>query len=372
MAWLNYHHLLYFWTVARAGTIAAASKELHLSQPTISTQLKTLEESLGQKLFQRQGRKLVLTDVGQTTFRYADEIFRLGKELQKALETGGTPGTGLRFAVGVADVIPKLVAQRLLEPAFDAVPLLQLECHEGPLPQLLAQLALHELDVVLSDSPAPADIKVKAFSHALGESGTTFFARAGQAASLRRGFPKSLDGTPMLLPSRSTTVRRQLEIWLDSLGVRPSGLISTICSRSWPTRPATLTMKNSSRLFPEIERKRRRSSRGWLRLRASSRTRMLKPSQDSSRLKNRWGLSMPMLTAGSEDGMSFIGQSCKIQRIIGPYDSLVKAGNGEGVNGMLVPFPKKLRGGKISQYLGNKGPCHFCPLFQGTAVDISH
>ena len=121
MAWLNYHHLLYFWTVARAGTIAAASKELHLSQPTISTQLKTLEESLGQKLFQRQGRKLVLTDVGQTTFRYADEIFRLGKELQKALETGGTPGTGLRFAVGVADVIPKLVAQRLLEPAFDAV-----------------------------------------------------------------------------------------------------------------------------------------------------------------------------------------------------------------------------------------------------------
>ncbi|MBS1152586.1 MAG: LysR family transcriptional regulator [Myxococcaceae bacterium] len=221
MAWLNYHHLLYFWTVARAGTIAAASKELHLSQPTISTQLKTLEESLGQKLFQRQGRKLVLTDVGQTTFRYADEIFRLGKELQKSLETGGAPGTGLRFAVGVADVIPKLVAQRLLEPAFDAVPLLQLECHEGPLPQLLAQLALHELDVVLADSPAPADIKVKAFSHALGESGTTFFARPGQAASLRRGFPKTLDGTPMLLPSRATTVRRQLEIWLDSLGVRP-------------------------------------------------------------------------------------------------------------------------------------------------------
>ncbi len=221
MAWLNYHHLLYFWTVARAGTIAAASKELHLSQPTISTQLKTLEESLGQKLFQRQGRKLVLTDVGQTTFRYADEIFRLGKELQKALETGSSPGAELRFAVGVADVIPKLVAQRLLEPAFEKVPNLQLQCHEGPLPQLLGQLALHELDVVLSDSPAPADIKVKAFSHALGESGTTFFARAGQAGSLRRGFPKSLEGTPMLLPSRSTTVRRQLDIWLDSLGVRP-------------------------------------------------------------------------------------------------------------------------------------------------------
>jgi LysR family transcriptional activator of nhaA len=221
VSWLNYHHLLYFWTVARAGTIAAASKELHLSQPTISTQLKTLEEALGQKLFVRQGRRLVLTDVGQTAFRYADEIFRLGKELQKALETGSATGSGLRFAVGVADVIPKLVAERLLEPAFEAVGQLQLECHEGPLPQLLGQLALHELDVVLSDAPAPADIKVKAFSHALGESGTTFFGRGALAGPLRRGFPKSLGGAPMLLPSRSTTVRRQLEVWLDALEVRP-------------------------------------------------------------------------------------------------------------------------------------------------------
>ncbi len=125
MAWLNYHHLLYFWTVARSGTIAAASRELHLSQPTISTQLKTLEDALGQRLFQRQGRRLALTDVGRTTFRYADEIFRLGRELQEAV-TRGPVGQQVRFAVGVTDVIPKLVAERLLQPAFAAVPQLQL------------------------------------------------------------------------------------------------------------------------------------------------------------------------------------------------------------------------------------------------------
>jgi LysR family transcriptional activator of nhaA len=220
MAWLNYHHLLYFWTVARSGTIAAASKELHLSQPTISTQLKTLEQSLGHRLFARQGRRLALTEVGQTTFKYADEIFRIGRELQRALETGSA-GTQVRFSVGVADVIPKLVAERLIAPAFEATPELQLQCHEGPLPQLLAQLAVHELDVVLSDSPAPSDIKVKAFSHKLGESGTSFFARGAAVAGLKRNFPKSLDGAPMLLPSSSTAVRRQLEVWLDAQQVRP-------------------------------------------------------------------------------------------------------------------------------------------------------
>ncbi len=220
MAWLNYHHLLYFWTVGRSGTIAAASKELHLSQPTISTQLKSLEESLGIKLFARQGRRLVLTEMGQTAFRYADDIFRLGRELQEAV-TRGEEGQGVRFTVGVADVIPKLVAERLLQPAFSAVPQLHLEVHEGPLPQLLGQLAVHELDVVLSDVPAGSDIKVRAFSHALGESGATFFAKEDKVAALKRGFPKSLDGAAALLPSTSTSVRRQLEQWFDKVGVRP-------------------------------------------------------------------------------------------------------------------------------------------------------
>ncbi len=219
MAWLNYHHLLYFWTVARLGTIAAASKELHLSQPTISTQLKTLEESLGQKLFQRAGRRLALTDVGRSTFRYADDIFRLGRELQESLARG-TVGHQVRFSVGVADIIPKLVAERLLEPAFEAVPELQLECLEWPLPQLLAQLALHELDVVLADQPAPADVKVRAFSHKLGESGMTLFGTKAYAG-LAKKFPQSLDGAPMLLPSVGTAIRRDLDAWFEKLGVRP-------------------------------------------------------------------------------------------------------------------------------------------------------
>lgn len=219
MAWLNYHHLLYFWTVARTGTIALASKELHLSQPTISTQIKTLEDALGHHLFQRQGRRLVLTDMGRTAFRFADDIFRLGRELQEALTRGPT-GQQVRFSVGVADVIPKMVAERLLEPAFEAVPDLQLECHEGPLPQLLARLALHELDVVLAEQAAPLDIKVRAFSHKLGSSGTTFFAHKSQAALAKR-FPESLDGAPILVTSTGTQLRQELDLWFQRRELHP-------------------------------------------------------------------------------------------------------------------------------------------------------
>lgn len=219
MAWLNYHHLLYFWTVARTGTIAAASKELLLSQPTISTQLKTLEESLGQRLFQREGRRLALTDVGRTTFRYADDIFRLGRELQESLARGDS-GQQQRLKVGVVQVLPKLMAERLLQPAYDAVPSLQLECIELPLDELLAGLALHHLDVVLADQPAPPDVRVKAYSHKLGESGTSFF---GVKAfhSVARKFPKSLEAQPMLLPTVGTAVRGELDAWFLKMGCVP-------------------------------------------------------------------------------------------------------------------------------------------------------
>jgi len=182
MEWLNYHHLLYFWTVARNGSIARAAEELHLSQPTISNQLKTLEASLDVRLFERQGRRLVLTDVGRTVQRYADEIFRTGRELQlavKGLPTGQRP----RLAAGVADVIPKLVAERLLRPAYEKVKDLTLTCREGPLPQLMAALSLHELDVVLSDRPA-GETKVRAFSHPLGECGVVFLATPALAGAL--------------------------------------------------------------------------------------------------------------------------------------------------------------------------------------------
>src|SRR5258706_12731574 len=158
MAWLNYHHLLYFWTVARSGTIAAASKELHLSQPTISTQLKTLEESLGVKLFSRQGRKLQLTELGRSTFRYADEIFRLGRELQEAVTRGQT-GTHVRFTVGVADVIPKLIPERLLQPAFEAGPRLQPPGHEGPPPPPPRPLPPPHLHVVFRRLPPGSGIQ---------------------------------------------------------------------------------------------------------------------------------------------------------------------------------------------------------------------
>ncbi|MGA9522135.1 MAG: LysR family transcriptional regulator [Myxococcaceae bacterium] len=219
MAWLNYHHLLYFWTVARTGSIAAASQELHVSQPTISAQIKELEGSLGHELFRREGRGLVLTDTGRLAFRYADEIFRLGKEFQLALE-GRSTEERVRFSVGVVQVIPKMVAERLLEPAFGALPNLLLDVREAPLPQLLASLALHELDVVISDAPAPSEMRVKAYSHLLGETGTTFFAPPG-LAGLKKDFPRSLDGAPALLPARGSQLRRQVEDWFDAHGIQP-------------------------------------------------------------------------------------------------------------------------------------------------------
>jgi LysR family transcriptional activator of nhaA len=219
MAWLNYHHLLYFWTVARSGTIAAASKELVLTQPTISAQLKTLEESLGHKLFARQGRRLVLTDVGRTVYRYAEDIFRLGRELQETVSRGEN-AEQQHLRVGVVEILPKLVAERLLEPAYEAVPSLQLECVELPLAQLLAKLALHELDVVLADQPPPHDVRVRAFSHKLGESGMTFFA-SKQLTGLGKHFPESLDDQPMLLPSLGTALRAELDAWLQLNELRP-------------------------------------------------------------------------------------------------------------------------------------------------------
>jgi LysR family transcriptional regulator, transcriptional activator of nhaA len=220
MEWLNYHHLFYFWTVARAGSIARASQELRLAQPTISNQLKTLEGNLGVKLLERQGRRLVLTDAGRTVVRYADDIFRTGQELQRAVK-GLPTGQRLKLVAGVADVIPKRMAALLLQPAVDAHADLTLVCREGPLPQLLAALAIHEVDVVIADVPASEDVKVKVFNHRLGDCGTSFFAAPKLAATLKKGFPRSLDGAPALLPSEGTALRRALDGWLGGLGVRP-------------------------------------------------------------------------------------------------------------------------------------------------------
>jgi LysR family transcriptional activator of nhaA len=220
MEWLNYHHLFYFWTVARAGSIARASAELRLAQPTISNQLKTLESNLGVKLLERQGRRLVLTDVGRTVLRYADDIFRTGRELQRAVK-GLPTGQRLRLVAGVVDVIPKRMAALLLQPAVDAHPDLHLVCREGPLPQLLAALAVHDLDVVIADVPASEEVKVKAFNHRLGDCGTTFLA-AAKHAHLREGFPRSLQGAPVLLPTQGTALRRAIDAWLAAAGLQPA------------------------------------------------------------------------------------------------------------------------------------------------------
>ncbi len=217
---LNYHHLEYFWAVARTGSVAAAARELHVSQPTISAQLRTLATALGTPLFRRVGRRLVLTDEGRTVFRYADEMFTLGRELLDAL-AGRAAGRPLVFHVGVADVLPKLVAFRLLEPALQLSEPVRLVCEEGPPRALLARLAAHELDLVLSDAPVGADSNVRAYSHLLGECGLTVCGAAPLAQRLRRGFPGSLDGAPLLLPTSAAPLRRALDRWLAERGLRP-------------------------------------------------------------------------------------------------------------------------------------------------------
>lgn len=219
MEWLNYHHLLYFWVVAREGSIAAATRKLNLTQPTISAQLRLLEESLGEKLFEKSGRSLVLTEAGRVALRYADEIFALGRELRDTLRDRPT-GKPVRVTVGIADVVPKLVAYRVLRPAFEAAPDVEMVCREASSETLLTLLGQHEVDLVLTDAPA-AGAPLRAYNHLLGESGTTLFAAPSLAASVRRHFPKSLHGAPLLLPGAATQIRRALELWLDGSGLEP-------------------------------------------------------------------------------------------------------------------------------------------------------
>jgi LysR family transcriptional activator of nhaA len=220
MEWLNYHHLLYFWLTAKTGSVTQASDELRLSQSTVSAQIRALERALDEKLFRRDGRRLVPTDVGLVVFQYADEIFALGREMVDTVKDRPT-GRPLRLNVGVADVLPKLVAHRLLVPALALGVPVRLVCTEGKPPQLLAELALHHLDVVLSDTPADPGVAVRVFSHLLGECEVVLVAAPALVTRYRRGFPRSLEGAPLLLPGTGTAMRRALEQWLESVGVRP-------------------------------------------------------------------------------------------------------------------------------------------------------
>ena len=217
---LNYHHLLYFWMTVREGTIQKAAARLHIGQPAISTQLRQLEKSIGHKLFRRSGRTLELTETGRVAWRYADEIFSLGEELTDVLR-GHSAGQTVRFAVGVVDAMPKLMARRLLEPALQLASDLCLVCTEDSLPRLLEQLIAHQIDLVLSASPVTAAMNVRAFNHPLGDSAVGLFAVRRLARKIRPEFPQSLNQMPMLLPNRTTAVRQSLDAWLRQHDLHP-------------------------------------------------------------------------------------------------------------------------------------------------------
>ncbi len=220
MEWLNYHHLLYFWTVVHEGGVAAASRRLRLAQPTISIQLKQLEAQLGLTLFDRTGRRLRLTEAGRTAFRYADEIFSLGREMRDALHRH-PEGRALRLVLGITDAIHKQIAYRLVEPALHLPEGVHVECQEGKLDRLLPLLANHELNLILSDVPIGPGVAVKAFNHPLGHSAVAVFAAPTLARQLRRNFPASLDRAPFLMPAKTVALRRELERWFDRLKLRP-------------------------------------------------------------------------------------------------------------------------------------------------------
>jgi len=220
MEWLNYHHLRYFWAAAREGSVTRASEKLHISQPAVSTQIRGLEQALGEKLFTRSGRTLALTQTGRVVYRYAEEIFGLGTELMETLK-GRPTGRPARLTVGIVNVIPKLIAYRLLEPAFKLPERVRVECREDRPERLLAELATHGLDLVLADAPAGASVRVRAYSHLLGECGVSIFGAEPLAKAHRRGFPRSLDGAPFLLPTVDSALRRLLDQWFETQGIRP-------------------------------------------------------------------------------------------------------------------------------------------------------
>jgi LysR family transcriptional activator of nhaA len=216
--WLNYHHLLYFWTVAKEGSLTGASKRLRLAQSTLSTQIKLLEEQLGVELFSRSGRKLELTERGRTAFDYADSIFALGNEMVSALRDETSSATCV--TVGITQTISKPIVVRLLAPVLGD-PNIQISCVEDRFAGLVDRLGRHEIDLILSDAPLGPDPDFKAFNHRLGSSAISFFAAPALAKQLRREFPRSLHDTRVLLPIEGSVIRRELDSWFAAEGITP-------------------------------------------------------------------------------------------------------------------------------------------------------
>jgi LysR family transcriptional activator of nhaA len=220
MSQLNYKHLHYFWVVAKAGSIARASEQLHLTPQTISGQLSLFEEVQGEQLFKKSGRNLELTEAGRMVLSYAEEIFSLGQELEQVLHHRPTART-LQLRVGVSDAVAKAVAYRLLEPALALEQTLRINCREGKLDYLLAELAMHKLDIVITDTPMPPTVNVRGFNHQLGECGISFFATKALALQYPAAFPACLDGAPLLLPGEDSALRSKLMHWLNAQQLHP-------------------------------------------------------------------------------------------------------------------------------------------------------
>lgn len=217
---LNYHHLRYFWMVAREGSVRRAAERMHVSQPTVSAQVRALEDALGEKLFRRAGRGLALTEAGERARRYADDIFALGDELQATVREPGA-ASPLRVSIGITDSVPKLLSHAIVRPAFTSAPAVQVVCHEGRVSDLLGELAAFRLDLVLADEPAPSSLPVKTHHHLLGGCGVVLCATPKLVAKLKPRFPRSLDGAAALLPAAHSALRRTLEAWFEAQGVKP-------------------------------------------------------------------------------------------------------------------------------------------------------
>lgn len=221
---MNFKHLHYFWAAAKAGGIVRAGEQLHISPQTLSGQIKLLEDRLGCSLFRKAGRGLELTDAGRVALGYADQIFALGAELEAKIGKSSGGAQALDFRVGIADSVPKAIAYRLLEPALAMAEPVHLICHEGKFQDLLAQLAVHRLDLVIADEPIGRQVSVKAYNHLLGSTTMSFFAAPALARRLGKAFPACLDGAPMLLQGASSAMRRRFDFWLAAQGLRPHAI----------------------------------------------------------------------------------------------------------------------------------------------------
>ncbi len=215
---LNFKHLHYFVSVAREGGIIRAAERLHLAPQTLSVQISQLEERIGVMLFDRKGRRMELTPTGKLALSYAEEIFQTGAELEEILRHGGEERF-VTFRVGISDVVPKFVAHRLLAPVLNQPEPVRLECQEDRLERLLADMAIHRLDMVLADRPMPPGTEIKGYSHPLGESAVAILAAPALAKRMKGRFPENLQGQPLLLPGKDSALHTALPRWLERRGV---------------------------------------------------------------------------------------------------------------------------------------------------------